>query len=156
METVLITGAARRLGGFIAESLASDGCFVWIHYFTHEKDAFSLREKIRADGGRADCICCDLRKTSEIDRMLFTISGSVDGKLTTLVNNASVFLRKPLKETSAAEWEQVMDTNLKAVWYLSKSFAAEFPTAKRIISIGDASISNGMNRSAIYGISKYA
>lgn len=156
METVLITGAARRLGGFIAETLASDGCFVWIHYLSHEKEAFILRDRIEKNGGRADCVRCDLTNTGQIDRMLRSVSDSDNGKLTTLINNASVFLRKPLAETSADDWDRVMETNLKAVWYLSNRFAERYPSAKRIISIGDASISNGMRNSAVYGLSKFA
>ena len=76
METVLITGGARRLGGYIAENLSSDGCFVWIHYLSHEKEAFLLRDRIQSKGGCAESIRCDLRQSAEIDKMLDMIAAS--------------------------------------------------------------------------------
>lgn len=155
-ETVLITGAARRLGRLIAEHLAMNGCFVWIHYRSHEEDAFTLRDRILASGGHAECVRADLTDTDLIDLMLERIQNSEHGNVSTLINNASFFLRGRLGETSSAEWDQVMGTNLKSVWYLSSRFAETFPSAKRIISIGDAAVSGGYAGHAVYGLSKYA
>ena len=156
METVLVTGAAVRLGACIAESLAEDGCFVWIHYFSHESEARTLRNKILSRGGRAECIRCDLSNTVEIDHMVDLILSSKQGKLTTLINNASVFLSETIQTTSPDEWDLVMNTNLKAIWYLSKHFAERFPSARRIISIGDAGASGAMEKHAVYALSKHA
>ena len=130
METVLITGAARRLGSQITKSLAADGCAVWIHYMTHREEAFALRDNIISDGGQAECVQCDLTNTNQIDHMLKIIADSSIGNLTTLINNASVFLRKDLQKTDTDEWDQIMNTNLKAVWYLSNQFAIVFPSSR--------------------------
>ena len=156
METVLITGAARRLGSRIAENLAADGCFVWIHYLTHREEAFALRDKILSVGGQAECVQCDLSSPEQIDHMLEVISDSGNGRLTVLINNASVFLRKRLQETDTDEWDRILNTNIKAVWYLSNRFAAEFSSARKIITIGDANISNHMAQHAVYALSKHA
>lgn len=156
METVLITGAARRLGSRIAEDLAADGCFVWIHYLTHREEAFALRDKIISGGGQAECVQCDLSSPEQIDQMLEIISESGNGQLTTLVNNASVFFRKNLQETDTDEWDRILDINLKAVWYLSNRFAGKFSSARKIITIGDANISNHMAQHAVYALSKHA
>lgn len=156
METVLITGAARRLGSRIAENLAAGGCFVWIHYLTHREEAFKLRDNIISAGGQADCVQCDLTGTDQIDHMLKVIADSPNGQLTALINNASVFVNKDLRETDADEWDRIINTNLKAVWYLSNRFAAEFPAARRIITIGDANISNRMAQHAVYALSKHS
>ncbi len=156
METVLITGAARRLGSRIAEDLAADGCFVWIHYLTHREEAFALRDKIISVGGQAECVQCDLSSPEQIDQMLEIISESGNGQLTTLVNNASVFFRKSLQETDADEGDRILDINLKAVWYLSNRFAGKFSSARKIITIGDANISNHMAQHAVYALSKHA
>ena len=155
METVLITGAARRLGSLTAEKLAAEGCFVWIHYRTHEQEAFELRDRIRYSGGQADCIRADLADIGEIDSMLDRLAGSANGQLTTLINNASIFPRGTLKSQTPEEWDQVMNVNLKAVWYLSKGFSVRFADAKRIISIGDASVAAGFRDHAAYGLSKF-
>ena len=64
-ETVLITGAAGRLGKLIAERLASEGCFVWIHYRSHESEAILLRDQIKENGGQAECVQADLTDMEE-------------------------------------------------------------------------------------------
>ena len=156
METVLITGAARRLGGIIAEFLASEGHFVWIHYRTHREDAYLLRDRIRNSGGMCECVHADLIDTDQIDDMLRLICESGRGDLTALINSASLFASGTIKETTSEMWDRVMDTNLKAVWYLSNAFACSFPTAKKIITIGDASVQNGYAGHAVYGLSKFA
>ena len=156
METVLITGAARRLGSLITEDLAASGCFVWIHYHSHEENAYALKERILANGGHADCVCAELTDTGEIDMMLDRILQSGNGSLTALINNASVFYQGTLPETSVTDWDLVMNTNLRAVWYLSSRFAELFPSAKRIITIGDAGTAAGYSKHAVYGLSKFA
>lgn len=155
-ETILITGSSRRLGKLIAKHLASNGSFVWIHYRSHEEEAFSLRDQILRSGCQAECIQADLTDTGQIDLMLERIRRTDFGDLSTLINNASFFLKGTLNETDPSDWDKVMNTNLRAVWYLSSRFAEIFPSAKRIISIGDASISGGYAGHAVYGLSKYA
>lgn len=155
METVLITGAARRLGSMIAEELAALGCFVWIHYRSHESEALILKERIIHGGGQADCVSADLTEVDQIDAMLDHITKSAHGHLTALVNNASVFLPGTVMSSSVEDWDLVMNTNLRAVWYLSARFAELFPMAKRIMTIGDAAVSNGYAGHALYGLSKF-
>lgn len=156
METILITGAARRLGSLIAEKSASAGCFVWIHYRSHEGEAFQLKERILRSGGQAACVYADLREPGDIDAMLDHISGSADPDLTALINNASVFPKGTLQSSSVEDWDLVMNTNLRAVWYLSSRFAERFRMARRIITIGDASVSGGYAEHALYGLSKFS
>ncbi len=156
MESVLITGASRRLGALIARELACSGYFVWIHYRSGMADAESLRDEIIAKGGAAECYRADLTDIGQIDHMLDFIGNAEYGELTTLVNNASVMIKGTIGKTSADDWDRVMNTNLKAVWYLSSRFADLFPSAARIITIGDASVSKGYAGHAVYGLSKYA
>ncbi len=156
METVLITGAARRVGSLIAEDLAARGCFVWIHYHTHEQEARDLCETIRQNGGLAGHVKADLTDINEINEMLIEISESGHGQLTTVINNASVFQTGTLRETGPLDWDRTMNTNLKAVWYLSAQFAGRFPDARRIITIGDASADSHMPQHAVYALSKHA
>lgn len=156
MESVLITGSARRVGALIAEDLASAGYCIWIHYRSHKSEAEALCTKIRNAGGKAETVQADLTDTAQIDSMLQTVSERSSGSLTTLINNAAVIRSGRLQDTSADDWDTIMNTNLKAVWYLSTRFSALFPSAKRIITIGDASVSQGYAGHAVYGLSKYA
>ena len=156
MECVLITGASRRLGAEISKELACSGAFVWIHYRSVLEKAEALRNEIVKSGGKADCIAADLLDIDQIDAMLDTIQRSDNGDLTTLINNASLMLKGTLKDTSPDVWDRLMNTNLKAVWYLSSKFADRFSSAARIITIGDASVSGLYSEHAVYGLSKYA
>ena len=156
METVLITGAARRLGRLIAEDLAKDGCFVWVHYLTHEDDARKLCLEIRENGGQADCVRADLADIGQINRMLSDIRDSDHGCLTALINNASVFPGGTIRQTAPDDWDRTMNINLKAVWYLSSRFAELFPAAGQIITIGDAGTCSLMPGHAVYALSKHA
>ena len=156
METVLITGASKRVGAMIAADLAAEGCFVWIHYRTGQKEAEALRERIRKQGGMAECIHADLLDTHRIDEMLNTIRKSDYNQVTTVINCASVFCPGAIGETASEDWDRIMGTNLKAVWYLSSRFAGSFSSAKRIITVGDAGISCGMPEHAVYALSKFS
>lgn len=156
MEKVLITGAAHRLGSLIAGDLAAAGCFIWIHYRTHEQEAFQLKKEIREKGGKAECVYSDLEKIDDIRVMLDEIAGSESASLTTLINNASVFSSGTIQSTTTDEWNRTMNINLRSVWFLSTQFAEHFPTAKRIITIGDASTKSVFAEHAVYGLSKYA
>lgn len=155
MEAVLITGAARRLGALIAADLAAASCSVWIHYRSHEREALDLCERIRQQGGKAECVQADLSDTHQIDAMLRQIRES-GAELTALINNASVMISGGLADTDTDTWDRIMNTNLRAVWYLSDRFCEMFPSARRIITIGDASVSKGYAGHAVYGLSKYA
>ena len=156
MENVLITGSAVRLGSMIAEHLSKSGCFVWIHYRTHKDEAIRLKDLICSAGGHADCVYADLTDIGQIDAMLDRVSCSDNRELTTLINNASVFPKLRLENTSVDAWNLIINTNLRAVWYLSMQFASRFQSAKRIITIGDAGVFNRYREHAVYGLSKFA
>ena len=155
-KNVLITGAARRLGSLIAEDLAASGYFVWIHYRSHRNEAAALKTRILSVGGSAECVQADLSSVDEINAMLDFISNSENRGLSALINNASVFTAGTIRSTSAADWDHVMYTNLRSVWYLSTQAAERFQTIENIISIGDASVSFGYSEHAVYGLSKFA
>ncbi len=65
IKTVLVTGAAKRLGRAIALDLASDGWNVAIHYHGSEEDADSVAQAARAFGAEAAALKCDLSREAE-------------------------------------------------------------------------------------------
>ena len=156
MEAVLITGAAHRVGGAFAKELAKRGYFVWIHYHTRREEALATLRSIQEAGGSGEIIAADLAEPAEIDNMLDEISASANRSLTTLINNASLYLPGTLTSADIDDWDRVMNTNLRSVWYLSKEFVSAFHSAKRIITIGDASVSGGYAKHAFYGLSKFS
>jgi len=125
-HSVLITGAARRIGRELALAMAADGCAVAVHYGTSEADAHDVVSTIRAKGGTACAVQGDLRDPDTPARL---IAESVDalGGLTCLINNASCFFYDDAATMTPQSWAEHMDVNLRAPVFLTQFFAAALP-----------------------------
>jgi NAD(P)-dependent dehydrogenase (short-subunit alcohol dehydrogenase family) len=113
-RTILVTGAAKRIGRGIALRLAREGARVVIHYRESEAEARATG----ADCGGARIVQANLERVSEIERMFQEI-GPIDG----LVNNAARFTTiDPLKVTEA-DWDFIHSVNLKATFFCCQQAA---------------------------------
>lgn len=110
-KTVLVTGAARRIGRAIALRLHAEGARVLIHYGGSRAEA----EATAAECGGAPIYCADLAKVSEIER-LFGEIGHLDG----LVNNAARFTKIDPLLVTEADWDFIHDVNLKAYFFCAQ------------------------------------
>jgi 3-oxoacyl-[acyl-carrier protein] reductase/pteridine reductase len=111
-KTVVVTGAAKRIGRGIAIRLAEAGYRVGIHFNNSRKDA----EQTAADCGGAELFQANLENVGEIER-LFRVVGERMGRLDALVNNAARFTRfDPLKITEK-DWDFIHSVNLKATFF---------------------------------------
>ena len=117
-KTVLITGAAKRIGRGIALRLFKEGYRVAIHYSTSENEARATA----AECGGAPLFRADLEKVDEIKRMF----GEVEERLGTLyglVNNAARFRRRNPLEITEADWDFIHSVNLKATFFCCQQAA---------------------------------
>jgi NAD(P)-dependent dehydrogenase (short-subunit alcohol dehydrogenase family) len=112
MKTVLVTGAAKRIGRGIALRLHAAGYRVAIHYSTSEKEARQTAEEC----GSAPVFRADLEKVDEIRRMFREVDEGV-GPLYGLVNNAARFRRVDALEITEADWDFIHSVNLKATFF---------------------------------------
>lgn len=122
-KTVFITGAAVRLGAAIARDLHAFEMDVIIHYHTSEKAAHELAgslNQMRADSAFA--LGADLRDTRGYESLMDKVL-SFTGRLDVLVNNASSFYPTPLARTTEEQWDDLIGTNLKAPYFLSRACA---------------------------------
>ena len=151
----LVTGAARRIGAVIAEALHEAGAGVIIHYFNSAEPADALVERLNSErAGSALAVQCDLRETSGLDRM---ISEVVDrsGRLDVLVNNASSFYPTPPGSITAAQWRDLIDTNLKAPLFLSQAALPHLrKTGGTIVNIVDVHWQRPLRNHPVYGAAK--
>jgi NAD(P)-dependent dehydrogenase (short-subunit alcohol dehydrogenase family) len=136
-KTVLITGAARRVGRILALGCAQAGAEVIIHHGHSPDEARKTREEIEALGGRAWTLESDLGEPVETAEV---ISQANDlSPLYALVNSAAIF--KPLSPaaTTLDDWQRHLSINLTAPFLLSQAFARELPTGAegRIVNILD-------------------
>jgi 3-oxoacyl-[acyl-carrier protein] reductase len=108
-KTALVTGSSRGIGRGIAEELARAGADVIIHYRTRRSEALEA-----ARGKRI--VQADLSSAADITR-LAREAGGVD----ILVNNAGIAKPQPLDEITDADWDEVVDTNLKSAFLLTQA-----------------------------------
>lgn len=149
-RVVLVTGSARRIGRAIALELAARGAQVAIHYNRSEEDARRTAREINARLFQAD-----LRKVSEI-RRLFERVESAYGRLDGLVNNAAVYLPKPVLEVTEEDWDRIHATNLKAVFFCSQAAAKLMKKGGggRIVNISSLGGLRPWTRHVPYGAAK--
>jgi pteridine reductase len=121
-RVALVTGAGRRLGRAIAAALARQGMRLALHHHASAAGAAGLRDEIRAEGGDAECFGADLRD-AEAARALPGRVLERFGRLDVLVNSAAVMHRLRLEQTSPQQWDDILNLNLRAVFFCTQGAA---------------------------------
>ena len=130
IKTVLVTGAAKRLGRAIALDLASIGWNVAIHYHGSAEEAESAADAVRALGVKAATLKANLSREEETTSLIGRAAAEL-GPLTALVNSASIFENDDWQSASRASWDAHMETNLRAPFVLSQAFARQYSPPPR-------------------------
>lgn len=154
-RTAFVTGAAYGIGAASALALARDGCDVAVSELRPEDLAETVKAIIAA-GARAVPVTLDLRSLSSIERAMAEVLAAF-GQLDALVNNAGVPLTRPAVEATEAEWDEVIDVNLKGTFFLSQQMGRHLIGSGRpgcIVSIASTHGVIGLAGRSIYGISK--
>jgi NAD(P)-dependent dehydrogenase (short-subunit alcohol dehydrogenase family) len=154
-ETVLITGAAKRIGRAIALELAQAGYDVAIHYNSSKADAAALAEEISALGRRTAMIQADLEDEGAVEAMLPKAIEAL-GPITALVNNASLFERDEALDVTRAGWDRHMMVNLRAPFVLMQQFARSLPADRHgaVVNLIDERVWNLTPHFVTYTLSK--
>lgn len=136
-KTVLITGAARRLGKVFALTAARAGADVFVHYHSSPGEAEETAQQIRQHGVKAWCLQADLSQLNSLSQLMETAWNIQP--IDILVNNASIFQPLKAEETSLDAWQAHMDINLTAPFLLSRAFSERIPHtgSGKIINILD-------------------
>ncbi len=136
-KTILITGAARRVGKLLALGCAQAGADVIIHYGQSAAQAEETRGEIEALGRRAWTLQADLSRPDEAAGLITRANQTAP--LFALVNSAAIFEDLTLANTTLTDWERHMHINLTAPFLLGQAFAAQLPQEQtgRIINILD-------------------
>ena len=114
-QIALVTGASKGIGKGIALELARAGCNVAVNYNSDRAGAEATAEEIQALGREAIICQANVGQSGEVAAMFRSVAGKW-GKLQILVNNAGVQTWKPLLDLEEAEWDRVIDTNLKGTF----------------------------------------
>jgi len=127
----LITGGADRLGAEMARYVARRGMDVAVHYYSSATKAKALVEELCALGVRAVALQADLLDERQTEALVAKASEGLDARLSLLVNNASIFEHDTIRTGTRDSWDRHMESNLRAPFVLTQSFAAQVPEAGR-------------------------
>ena len=154
-KSVLVTGAAKRLGRAIALELAEHGWSVAIHYNGSEAEAEETVAALHKRGVHAASLNADLSMEDDTQRLIDRAHEAV-GPLTALVNNASVFEKDGIHSMTRASWDKHMEVNLRAPLVLSQLFSEQLPKDAEgaIVNITDQRLFKPTPQFLSYGVSK--
>ena len=122
----IVTGGSKRIGKSIVKKLSFLGWKVIIHYNSNKNDALSLQKEIQKKGGAASIIKANLNSLKATEELI-SKSEKKFGKLTLLVNNASIFENDSVHSLTIDTWDIHNNVNTKAPLLLSQSFAKLLP-----------------------------
>jgi NAD(P)-dependent dehydrogenase (short-subunit alcohol dehydrogenase family) len=154
-RVALVTGASGGLGRHFAGVLARAGAAVALAARRTELLEDAVRE-LRAAGARAAAVLCDVTDAASVRAALDAAEAAL-GPLDIVVNNAGVVVSKPVLEHSEAEWDRVVDTNLKGAWLVSREAAERWvkeARSGRIINIASLLALRTIGRVPSYCASK--
>ena len=119
-QVALVTGGSGYLGAAICARLGSQGAHVVVHYHSGAEAAERVVAEISAQGGSASAIRADVTNPAEIEEMVQSIHKEHE-QIDILVNNAGITRDTLFVRMSEADWDAVMDTNLKSAFLCSKA-----------------------------------
>jgi pteridine reductase len=134
-RSILVTGGAHRVGGAISRHLGGRGARVLVHYHRHGAQAAELAAGLPAGGA---AFGADLSDPAGPRRLLAACAAAGEAP-DAVVHSAASFLRRPLLETSAAEWDAVQALNLRSFFLLAQELARRRgDLGGDLVAIGDA------------------
>jgi 3-oxoacyl-[acyl-carrier protein] reductase len=155
-QVAVITGAGRGIGAAIASKLASLGAVVVLCGRTRAL-LESTAAAISKAGGRAQALQCDVTDLRSVEAAAAHVEQTL-GRVDILVNNAGVGgFGGPLHQLPPESWDQVLNTNLRGVYFCIRAFAPMMIHARsgHIINISSLAGKNALPNGAAYAASKW-
>jgi 3-oxoacyl-[acyl-carrier protein] reductase len=155
-QVAVVTGAGRGIGAAIAARLARMGATAVL--FGRTRNTLDATAKIiTGDGGRADVVPCDVSDLSSVEAAGRQVQNSL-GRLDILVNNAGVRgFAGLLHQLPPASWDEILNINLRGVYYMIRAFAPMMISARagHIINISSLAGKNALPNGVAYATSKW-
>lgn len=155
-QVAVVTGAGRGIGAAIARRLANLGASV-VLCGRSMKPLQETASEIAARDGQAKVMQCDVTSLESVQALARFVEQNF-GRTDILVNNAGVgSFAAPLHELTPEDWEKVLNTNLRGVYYCIRSFAPMMIRAKtgHIVNISSLAGKNALPNGAAYAASKW-
>ncbi len=155
-KVAVVTGGGRGIGRAIALGLARSGASVVVSSRT-QKEIEAVAEEIKKLGGKAIAVVTDLTVNEQLENLV-NLTIKEFGKIDILINNAARSFLRSLLDLREDGWDKVFNTNVKAVWLLSRAVARKMMERKsgKIINITTVGAEKAELGMAAYGCSKAA
>jgi len=156
-KLALVTGASKGLGRAIALRFGESGADVAVNFNTDRTGGESVAERIREMGRESIAIQADVSVADQVEAMIETVEKRFGARFDILVNNAGIGMHKAVFHMTNNEWDQIIDTNLKGAFHVSRAFANKMiknGTGGRIIGIASGAGHSGRPGHAHYCASK--
>ncbi|MEO8521890.1 MAG: 3-oxoacyl-ACP reductase family protein [Acidobacteriota bacterium] len=133
----LVTGGARGLGKTMATALAQAGADIALSGRSVESCREAAQEIAAATGRRAQGFAADVTSLADVERLATEVEAAL-GPVDILVNNAGINIRGPIQQLTEADWDAVIDTNLKGPFLCARTFGPRMVTRGwgRVINLG--------------------
>jgi 3-oxoacyl-[acyl-carrier protein] reductase len=155
-RVALVTGASKGIGKAAAERLARDGFAVLIHYGGDEAGAKATVADIEAAGGKARALRADVTRAADVAR-LFEETIAALGRIDVVFNNAGINIAPtPLAQMEEADFDRVMNTNMKGAFLVMREAARRVADDGRIINVSTTMVAQPRPNGSIYSASKAA
>jgi len=156
---ILVTGSSRGIGRSIAVALAERD--VVVNYRSDEDAAVETAERVREAGGEAVTVRADVSESAAADRLVETAVDAFDA-LDAVVNNAGITRPNRLEETTDADWESVIDTNLSGAFRVTRAAAPHLRESEGDVvflssvggTLGTVDASYAASKAGIHGLTR--
>ena len=155
-QIAVVTGAGRGIGAAIAKTLATMGAIVVLCGRSRQPLDRTAKE-ISHEGGVSEVVQADITDATAVENLAKHVH-STHGRIDILVNNAGIGgFGGPLHEMPPNSWDQVLNTNLRGVYYCIRAFAPAMIRARsgHIINISSLAGKNALPNGAAYAASKW-
>jgi 3-oxoacyl-[acyl-carrier protein] reductase len=143
-KIALVTGASRGIGAAIAIALAKAGCDVAVNYRNRGTDVDAVCATIRNLGRRALSVQADVSQTDAVGKMVAQVQNEL-GSIDILVNNAGIARQQKIEDITEADWDELIDVNLKSAFLVSQAVLPSMRRQKwgRILNISSVAAQVG-------------
>jgi NAD(P)-dependent dehydrogenase (short-subunit alcohol dehydrogenase family) len=153
-RVAIVTGAAQGIGAACAERLAADGAAVAL-WDVDDAHGTALAQRLVDGGARVRYVHCNVARKAEVDAALAATLAAF-GRVDALINNAGIFKAADFLEITEADWDAVLDVNLKGSFLVAQAVAREMAKAGGGAIVNMSSVNSVMAIPSIasYNVSK--
>jgi 3-oxoacyl-[acyl-carrier protein] reductase len=143
-KVALVTGGSRGIGAAAAIALGRAGCDVAINFLSRSSEAEKVAGEIRGLGRRALVIQADVSEANAVERMVAEVAEKL-GAPGVLVNNAGISRPQKIEDIREADWDELIDTNLKSAFLVTQAVLAAMRSQRwgRVINISSVAAQTG-------------